>query len=171
MPSDTSLPEPTRLSAQLFDSVPPQLQQPKSRKRPLSVQSDMHLRTRTLGALAATVATPSDASIREHPTDIHSHYSAAVRAYAAKITSKRALRDPDREQWLDAIRKEVIDNLFGGGTLVEEVPTGTYGIDYTVIHSTMQLKIKLRDDMTIKATPILPNGIRHRSFLLRFVID
>jgi hypothetical protein len=148
--TDTSLPEPQRLSAPLFDTVPPQLQQSKKRTRQTTVQSDMHLRSRPLGALAATTTAIADTSIREHPTDIHSHYSAAVRAYAAKITSKRALRDTDRQQWLDAIRKEVIENLFEGGTLVEEVPTGTYGIDYKVIHSTMQLKIKLRDDMTIE---------------------
>jgi hypothetical protein len=149
-PTDATLPPQQRLSAPLFEEVPQALLPSKKRPRPGTVQSDMHLRSRPLGAHSATTAAIGETSIQEHPTDHLSIYSAAVRAYSAKITSKRALRDPDKQQWLEAIRTEVIDNLFGGGTLVPEVPTGTYGLDYTVIHSTMQLKIKLRDDMTIE---------------------
>ena len=80
--------------------------------------------------------------------DIISHFSEAVYAYAAKVTTKRALGSADREQWLAAIRVE-IEKLFKH-TLVEEIlPYGIRGKDYILIHSTMQLKIKLKADMTI----------------------
>jgi hypothetical protein len=146
--NDVQAADQPRLSVPLFDTAPPAIK--TTRKRPLSatVQSDMQLRTRTLGANSASISEPNQ-SFRAADGDIHSTRHWALHAYAAKITSKRALRDPDKDLWLEAIRAEVIDNLFGGGTLVEETPTGTYGVDYTVIHSTMQLKLKLNDDMTI----------------------
>ena len=80
--------------------------------------------------------------------DIISHLHFAAHAYAAKITTKRALAAADRDKWLEAIKLE-IDQLFNGGTLVEETPTGVRGKDYIVIHSTMQLKLKLKQDMTV----------------------
>ena len=39
--------------------------------------------------------------------------------------------------------------IFTGGTLVEETPSGIRGTDYHIIHSTMQLKIKLKDDGSV----------------------
>ena len=71
-----------------------------------------------------------------------------VRALAAKLTSKSALKGLDNDKWIIAIKAET-DMIFNGGTLVEEQPTGVRGIDYHLIHSTMQLKIKLNDDGTI----------------------
>ena len=68
-------------------------------------------------------------------------------AYAAKISTKQALRSLDKDQWQQAIKKEM-DQLFLN-TLVTELPQGKYGIDYVMIHSTMQLKLKLNDDGSV----------------------
>ena len=80
--------------------------------------------------------------------DIISHLSEAVYAYAAKVTTKRALGSADREQWLAAIRAE-IEQLFRHTLVEEALPSGIRKKDYILIHSTMQLKIKLKADMTI----------------------
>jgi hypothetical protein len=79
--------------------------------------------------------------------DVMSHVHHAVHAYAAKVTTKRALSAGDRDKWLEALKIE-IDQLFEG-TLIEEAPIGVRGKDYILIHSTMQLKIKLKPDMTV----------------------
>lgn len=71
-----------------------------------------------------------------------------LRAFAAKITSKSALRGLNNDAWIKAFKSET-DMIFNGGTLIEEQPTGVRGNDYHLIHSTMQLKIKLNDDGTI----------------------
>ena len=90
---------------------------------------------------APTVPTVSD-------DDVMSHLHYAAHAYAAKITTKRALSSSDRDKWIEALKAE-IDQLFAG-TLLEESPVGVRGVDYVLIHSTMQLKIKLKSDMTIE---------------------
>jgi hypothetical protein len=64
--------------------------------------------------------------------------AARARAFSAKITSKRALKEDDRERWLEAIKVET-DQLCSG-TLVEDVPQGARGVDYKV------MKIELKDD-------------------------
>jgi hypothetical protein len=142
--------EPARLSQPLFESEPAIPKRRARRQRSKLVQSDMNLRTRALGALSASTAPTEPIGIHHDDTNTLSNVHHAVQAYAAKVTSKRALSGTDQELWLAAIRAEIIDNLFGGGTLVAEQPTGRYGIDYKVIMSTLQLKIKLRDDMTIE---------------------
>ena len=71
-----------------------------------------------------------------------------IRAFAAKITSKSALKGANNNDWIKALKSET-DMIFGGGTLIKENPTGVRGKDYHLIHSTMQLKIKLNDDGTI----------------------
>ena len=80
--------------------------------------------------------------------NIISHFSEAVAAYAAKVTTKRALGSADKEQWLAAIRTE-IEQLFRQTLVEEPLPHGIRGKHYILIHSTMQLKIKLKADMTI----------------------
>jgi hypothetical protein len=80
--------------------------------------------------------------------DILSHLNYAAHAYITKITTRRALGSTDRDLWLEAIEKE-LRQLFDGGTLVAETPTGIRNVDYKLIYSTLQLKIKLKSDMSI----------------------
>ena len=72
----------------------------------------------------------------------------AVRAYATKVTSKQALREEDRDKWLAAIQSEW-NMLEERDTLREEKPQGRNGNDYKIIHSTLQLKVKLKDNGTV----------------------
>ena len=72
-----------------------------------------------------------------------------VTGLAAKITSKSALKGNDCEKWKEALSAET-NMIFNGGTLVEETPAGIRGVDYHIIHSTMQMKIKLKDDGTVQ---------------------
>ena len=70
-----------------------------------------------------------------------------LHAFAAKISTKQALQSIVKDQWQQAIKIEM-DQLFLN-TLVPELPQGRYGIDYVIIHSTMQLKLKLNDDGSV----------------------
>jgi hypothetical protein len=63
--------------------------------------------------------------------------------------SRRAPEGVDHIKWQEAIQTEVNDNMFRKGPLVKEVPKGVKRKDFTLIYSTMQLNLKLKDDGTI----------------------
>ena len=71
----------------------------------------------------------------------------SLSALSAKLTVRKALEGEYSTEWVKAIKKE-IDLLIGGGTLVAE-DTKRAGGRYDLIHSTMQLKVKMNDDGTI----------------------
>ena len=146
-----------KLSAPLADDE----QQPRKQSKPFDMQ--LRSRTRATANVANTyeLSQMRNLTIMEHQLqgllpvapgiardDIISHLSEAVYAYAAKVSTKRALGSADREKWLEAIRVE-IDQLFRPTLVEEALPPGVRGKDYILIHSTMQLKIKLKADMTI----------------------
>lgn len=142
------LPPEQRMVIPLFDEDLPKV--PVSRKRPYSaiLPTPMQLRPRGTVTYAHSTSTDSLSGPREEESVLNMLHM-SVSAYAAKITSRRALRDGDKDLWLEAIRAEIEHSLIDGGTLVREDPTGVRGMDYTVIHSTLQLKIKLKDDLTV----------------------
>jgi hypothetical protein len=114
----------------------------------------MQTRSFTQGSAAhkASVLTDSeyDSGLTSNNDILSSHLHEAVKAYAAKISSRRALEGIDKIKWQQAIGTEVQDSMVKTGTLFEEKPHGIKGTDYTLIRSTMQLKIKLNDDGTIE---------------------
>jgi Reverse transcriptase (RNA-dependent DNA polymerase) len=68
-------------------------------------------------------------------------------ASAAKVTVGQALRSADRENWIQAIKDELIQ-LITGGTLRAVNDSEITG-KYKVIHTTMQLKHKLKQDQSL----------------------
>ena len=101
-------------------------------------------------------AAPSDRTLRSHsaidvnlipsrPPNYEEHSS--LSAMTAKLTVKKALEGEDSEKWTEAIRKE-INMLLDGGTLVAE-RTSLSGGRYDLIHSTMQLQVKMNDDGSV----------------------
>jgi hypothetical protein len=90
--------------------------------------------------------TTMEASIVVEPLPSFEGLSLAT-ALSAKLTVKKALEGDDSALWIDAIRKE-INLLIGGGTLVAE-DTDLAGGPYDLIHSTMQLKVKMNDDGSV----------------------
>ena len=72
---------------------------------------------------------------------------AHISAMSAKLTVKKALEGEDSEQWVAAIRKE-IKMLIDGGTLIAEDIAKADG-HFDIIHSTMQLKVKMNDDGSV----------------------
>ena len=81
------------------------------------------------------------------PAGLLSFTSDSFSAYGAKITVGKALKTDQRSAWITAMQSEM-DQLFAGGTLSattrEEIPANS-----TIIHSTMQLKEKLKADGTV----------------------
>jgi hypothetical protein len=144
------------LSAPLFEAIDaePDTRRNLKRIRTTMQPRTMQTRSSTQGSAAqkASVLTDSeyDTGITSNNDCLSSHLHEAVKAYAAKISSRRALEGIDKIKWQQAIETEVKDNMFKTGTLFEEKPHGIKGTDYTLIHSTMQLKIKLNDDGTIE---------------------
>ena len=104
----------------------------------------------------ASAAVPSDRTLRSHSAmdvsiipDLSSSFEkhSSLSALTAKLTVKKALEGEDSMKWAEAIRKE-INMLLDGGTLVAE-ETSSSGGRYDLIHSTMQLKIKMNDDGSV----------------------
>jgi hypothetical protein len=96
------------------------------------------------------VASNAPAEDRSYPSysDIYSaHLLSSFNAHSAKLTVGKALSSEQRTEWVTAIRLE-INTLISGGTLVatsrQDIAVGA-----KVIHSTMQLKLKMHQSGAI----------------------
>jgi hypothetical protein len=152
-PADTT--DRMLLSAPLFnrgDAVPMRtrsFRQPRTDYPEQTMQTRSSIRNTLITSASTSTNQGRNDGISGSSDDVPSFLHEAVQAYAAKITSRRALEGVDHIKWQEAIQTEVIDNMFRKGTLVEEVPKGVRSKDFTLIYSTMQLKLKLKDDGTI----------------------
>jgi hypothetical protein len=66
----------------------------------------------------------------------------------AKLTVTTALKSPEREDWIEAIIKEVLSLIEGESPTLEAVD-GPGDHPYRIIHSTAQLKAKWKQDGTL----------------------
>jgi hypothetical protein len=137
-------PDDERLSMSLADEddTPPRLPELDALRRSARVAAQLRASSAQLGTIPQLNSSYTE-SIETMNLAVQ-----AMRAYAAKVTTKAALRSADHEEWLRAIRDE-IHQLLATGTLEAETPQGSRGVDYQLIHSTMQLKLKLTDDGSI----------------------
>jgi hypothetical protein len=143
--------EPHTLEASLFepDDVPVPADtvplRPKKRKKrkwdELLRPSDRHLRSASTASLDAYSTVTTDLAIQRRLLD------QLCAASASRLTVRRVLKDEERrEAWIAAIKSE-IDSLFEGGTLVPEKIDRSK--PYQLIRTTMQLKMKMKDDNTL----------------------
>lgn len=132
-----------KLSAPLFDAEDKLVAQPKGKRvRFKNVgDSDIGVTDRVLRSQSAL-----DARVMEE-NGLYFDELFSLSAMSAKLTVKKALGGGDAMKWIAAINKE-IRFLIDGGTLVME-DTKKAGGHYDLIHSTMQLKIKMNDDGSV----------------------
>ena len=78
-------------------------------------------------------------------------YSAAVKAYAARASGPKvheALASNLRDQWIVAMADEIIDTMLNS-TMTLKPEDIDESKDYKLIHTTMQLKIKMKTDTIV----------------------
>jgi len=95
--------------------------------------------------------TPSDRTTRsmDRITRSMSRRSAIAAniATTSRLTVRQALQSPERDQWIAALKSEVHSLLHETKTLVPEIIDPN--LDHNLIHSTMNLKRKMKDVITI----------------------
>ena len=124
---------------------------------PIELQTDSNKRRRKdWGFLPEPRVTRSKAkdqnpSVEDMIDDAVRAFSAAVKAFAAKASGpevKEALDSGIRDQWIMAMADEIIENMIKSTrTLVPE--DIDFSKPYHLIHTTMQLKIKMKTDTII----------------------
>ena len=102
---------------------------------------------RTTRSMAQTEDEPGDHT-GAHPVRA---YSVAVKAFAARAsgpTVKEALESKLRDQWIIAMSDEIIETMLGSTMTLrpEEINENE---DFKLIHTTMQLKIKMKTDVIV----------------------
>lgn len=119
----------------------------KVRKR-IVLPTTMRLRSSGREEHIADIARAYEAGSYEDFVDCYGGFMfESFTAASAKVTVSQALRSDDKSNWIAAIKDELIQ-LITGGTL-EAVNDSEITGRYKVIHTTMQLKHKLKQDQSL----------------------
>ena len=144
-----------RLNAKLAEEeeVPERLQ-PEQRRKAVIEKSDRALRSSSTASSVFSATSvrgifDRDKAASNIPEDSFFEYLAvqAMAASASKLSVHDAVKSEDSEHWVKAIRAEVFSMLEKTESLAEEEIN--YSKPFYHIHSTMQLKKKMKDVVTL----------------------
>lgn len=85
------------------------------------------------------------------PTDQVNVYTVSIKAYAARASGpqvKEALESFIRDQWIDEMHREIIDSMLNTTQTLREEDIDE-SKPYYLIHTTMQLKVKMKTETII----------------------